>query len=337
MAEQPERIGLTLPGSESVSRDELLELVQRAEQLGYDSVWVGESWGPEVFTTLSWLACNTSTIKLAAGIANVFSRTPGLMAQTVATLDQISGGRVILGLGTSGRALVENWHGVPFQQGPQRLREYAEIVRLALSGQRVDFQGEVFKLRGFRLNMEPLRPRVPIFFASITPAGLRATAEVADGWLPIWTGPEEITRGLSQIQAAAAALGRTLEGFEVAAEVHGAVSTDPGVRQRAKAQLAHYIGNMGVYYHQHVTRQGFGKEADAIQAAFARREREQAAALVTDEMVDRLILIGDAARCRARLAQYRSAGAALPLLNLLGGLSKGQIQESLEALAPERG
>ncbi|MBI2887870.1 MAG: LLM class flavin-dependent oxidoreductase [Chloroflexi bacterium] len=332
-----ERIGLTLPGGEGIGQQEQLELVRLAERLGYDSVWVGESWGPEVFTTLAWLACNTSRIRLAAGIANVFSRTPGLMAQTVATLDQISGGRVILGLGTSGRALVENWHGVPFQQGTQRLKEYAEIMRLALGGQRVDHQGEVFQLRGFRLNMEPLRPRAPIFFASITPAGLRATAEAADGWLPIWTGPEEITRGMRQIQAAATAAGRTLEGFEVAAEVHGAVSTDPAVRQRAKAQLAHYIGNMGVYYHQHVTRQGFGKEADAIQAAFARREREQAAALVTDEMVDRLLLIGDAAACRARLAQYRQAGVALPLLNLLGGLSKAQVMESLEALAPGRG
>src|SRR3972149_4895008 len=111
MTQARERIGLTLPGGAGISKEQQLELVRHAESLGYDSIWIGEAWGPEVFTTLTWLACHTSSIKLAAGIANVFSRTPGLMAQTVATLDAISGGRAILGLGTSGKAVVENWAG----------------------------------------------------------------------------------------------------------------------------------------------------------------------------------------------------------------------------------
>lgn len=335
MVQTQERIGLIMPGGEGISREEQLEMVKYAESLGYDSVWMGEAWGQEVFTTLTWLACHTTTIKLGPAIANVWSRTPGLMAQTVATLDLLSGGRALLGLGTSGKALVENWHGIPFERGTQRLKEYAEILRLALSGQRVNYEGEVFKLRGFSLNMKPVRPRVPIFFASISPAGFRVTGEVADGWMPIWTGPESIPIFLNEIGAAATAAGRSLADIDVAAEIHAGVATDPRVRDLARARLSFYIGGMGTYYHQLVKRQGFSAEADAIRDAFAQRERDRAASLVTDEMVDKLTLVGDAQKCRARLAQYRQAGVTLPLISILDGLSKQQIRDTLEALAPE--
>ena len=334
MTQARERIGLTLPGGAGISKEQQLELVRHAESLGYDSIWIGEAWGPEVFTTLTWLACHTSTIKLAAGIANVFSRTPGLMAQTVATLDAISGGRAILGLGTSGKAVVENWHGIPFEKGAQRLKEYAEIVRLALSGQRVTYDGQVFKLRGFRLNMTPLRPSVPIYFASISPAGFRATGQVADGWLPIWTAAESFPGFIKEIGEAATAAGRSITDIAICADLHGTISSDPGVRDRARAGLSHYIGGMGVYYHQLVSRQGFAQEADAIRDAYARHQQDQAAALVTDEMVDKLTLSGDAQRARARLAQYRQAGVTLPIINCVGSRSPQEVRDTLETLAP---
>lgn len=337
MAEARERIGITLPGGAGIAKAEELELVRYAESLGYDSIWIGEAWGSEVFTTLTWLASNTSTIKLASGIANVFSRTPGLIAQTVATLDSISDGRMILGLGTSGKAVVENWHGVPFAKGTQRLQECADIVRLALSGERVTYDGELFKLRGFRLNMTPVRNNVPIYFASISPAGLRATGRAADGWLPMWVTAESIPTSTRVIAQEAQASGRSLNDIDVCAHIHSAVSSDPSARERAKAQLSFYVGGMGVYYHQWVSRQGYASEADSIRDAYLGGERMQAARLVTEEMLDNFTLVTDKARARARLNQYRAAGVTLPIISFAGGLSSAGIRDTLEALAPGNG
>ena len=319
----PDRIGLALPSAGDLSPRDQLALVQHAESLGYDSVWIGEAWGWEVFSRLTWIACNTKTIKLGAGIANVFSRTPALLAQTVATLDHISGGRALLGLGTSGQAVVERWHGVPYDRAAQRLREYAEIIRLALSGERVNYDGEVFKVSGFRLGLAPLRKQVPIYFASITPAGMRLTAELADGWLPIWMGPgylQELVKTMSR-------------SLDVAAEIHAGVSPDPKVRDLARAHLARYVGGMGVYYHRLVSDQGFATEADAIRAAYGRHERDEAAHLVTDNMLDQLTVAGDRDWCRSRLAAYRKAGVSMPLLNFLDGLTAAEIKDTIEALA----
>ncbi|MBI3325807.1 MAG: LLM class flavin-dependent oxidoreductase [Nitrospinae bacterium] len=169
------RIGLTLPRSEDLPRKEIVRVVQQAEALGYESVWVGESWGRDGFTWLSQLACHTQTIKLATGITTVYSRTPALIAQTVASLDEISDGRVILGLGTSGPIVIENWHGVPFDRPLRRTREYIEIVRLILSGERVNYTGQIFHLKGFRLPFTPVRKTVPIYVASLGPRNLRLT------------------------------------------------------------------------------------------------------------------------------------------------------------------
>lgn len=323
-----DRIGLALPSGGNTTPEEQLELVQYAESLGYDSVWVGEAWGWEVFTRLAWLACNTSIIRLGAGIANVYTRTPALLAQTVATLDHLSGGRVLLGLGASGEAVVTRWHGVPFQRSLQRLREYTDIIRLALSGERVNYHGEIFQLQGFRLGVSPLRPTVPIYLASITPAGIRLAGEIADGWLPIWMGPDYLARMLREIRAVA---GRSLD---VAAELHAGVSSDPAVRDLARAHLARYIGGMGVYYHRLVAAQGFTKEADAIQQAYATFQRDEAARLVSDEMIDALTLAGTATWCHARLAEYRKGGVTLPVLNFLDGLTPQDIRATLAALAP---
>ena len=344
MERPKERIGLALPIGDDLPAEEQLGLVQYAERLGYESVWLGESWGREVFTTLTWLACHTSTIKLGVGIANVFSRSPALIAQTVATLDHLSGGRALLGLGASGRAVIENWHGIPFERSIQRLKEYAEIIRMALSGERVDYEGQIYKLRGFRLGVTPMRPQVlgvtpmrpqvPIYFASISPAGIRAAGQVADGWFPIWMAAEQVSTHLTQMQEAARSAGRSPTAIDIAPGIYSAVSSDAHVRDLARGHLAYYIGGMGVYYYEWVKRQGFGPAADAIREAYAQRERDRAASLVTDAMLDSLVLAGEAGKCRARLARYRQAGATLPIVEFVRGLSGQQIRETVEALAP---
>ncbi len=178
------KLGLVLPYEGSFSLAESIELTRTAEGLGYDSVWVPEAWGIDAVSVLGALAVKTERIRLGTGILNVFSRTPALLGQTAATLDAISGGRFILGLGTSGPQVVAGWHGLPFDRPLQRMRETVEIVRQVVRRQPLRFEGEIFRLsQGLKLLSHPLRDRIPIYLATLTPAGLRLTGELADGWM----------------------------------------------------------------------------------------------------------------------------------------------------------
>ncbi len=326
------RIAFALPLQEGVSLSDQLALVRDGEAMGYESVWLGESWGRESFTTLAWLAAQTSTIKLGIGIANVYSRTPALLAQTAATLDLLSEGRLILGLGTSGRAVVEDWHGVPFTHGAQRLREYAEIIRLALRGERVDYEGQVFRLKRFRLAMTPIRPWIPIYFASITPAGLRATGEAADGWLPTWLSATYLHKCLAMVRDAGAAKGRPPQAIDVAAQLHTGVGPPEQMRSMARRHLARYVGGMGVYYYRAVSAAGFAADADATRDAYQRGDRS--GETLSDAAIDALSVAGSPDWCRERVAEYRKAGTDMPVINFLHGLSVPQMRDTLAALAP---
>ena len=327
-------ISLAMPIWDGLPVSQQLDTILFAEELGYDTFWMGEAWGQEVFSTLAWLAGHTKTIRLGVGIANVYSRTPGLVAQSIATLDQISGGRAVLGLGTSGKLVVENWHGVPFTGAAQRLKEYAEIVRMALRGDRVNYDGEIFKLKNFRMRVRPVQSNLPIYFASISPAGIRATGAVADGWFPIWTTPEGIRAGTTMIKETAAAAGRDAGGIVIGNGVHAIVSDDAHAWDMARAHMAYYIGGMGVFYHQTISRQGFAGEADQVRSAYLAGDRIRAAKLVSDAMVDAMMLVGPAERCRARMGDYRTAGSAMPVVEFVHGQSPAQIRATLAGLAP---
>src|SRR2546426_6432084 len=169
---------------------QVVEKVKIADELGFDSVWLGESWGYELFTSMADLVRVTKRIKIGAGIANIYSRSPALLASTVATLDERSGGRIILGLGPSGANVIEHWHGVPFQKPVQRTREYVEIIRMILRGEPLIYHGEIFNLeRGFKLRFTPLRPDLPIYIAAMGPKNILQSGEIADGVMPIyWPG-----------------------------------------------------------------------------------------------------------------------------------------------------
>src|SRR5205814_9306569 len=170
--------------------DQVVEKVKIADELGYDSIWLGETWGYELFTSMADLVRATRRIKIRAGIANIYSRTPALIASTVATLDERSGGRIILGLGPSGANVIEHGHGVPFQKPVQRTREYVEIIRMILRGEPLIYHGEIFNLdRGFKLRFTPLRPDLPIYIAAMGPKNILQSGEIANGVMPIyWPG-----------------------------------------------------------------------------------------------------------------------------------------------------
>jgi len=168
------KLGLALPYEANLSFAEMLELTLRAEVLGFDSVWMPEAYGTDAISILAALAVKTTRIRIGTGIINVFSRTPALIAQTAATMDLISAGRFVLGLGTSGHQVISGWHGVPFDRPVQRMRETVEIVRSVLRRDALKFEGEVFQLsQGLKVQSHPVRNRIPVFLATLTPAGLR--------------------------------------------------------------------------------------------------------------------------------------------------------------------
>jgi coenzyme F420-dependent oxidoreductase len=328
------RVGLTLPRSEDLPRQEIVEVVQQAEALGYDSVWVGESWGRDGFTWLTQLACHTSCIKLASGITTVYSRSPALIAQTVAALDEISEGRVILGLGTSGPLVIENWHGLPFDRPLRRTREYIEIIRLILNGERVNYNGEIFRLKGFRLPFTPVRSRVPIYVASLGPQNLRLTGELADGWLPIYLDTAYLPRFQGDLERGAVRAGRNLEAIDVAPYILSCVSEDvEAARRLVQAHLAYYIGGMGTFYANLIARYGFEDEVARVREAWGRRDRQAAASQVSDTMMAHMAICGSPEEGRVQLEKYRAAGVTLPIVSFAHGASRAMIRQTMEGLA----
>jgi coenzyme F420-dependent oxidoreductase len=328
------RIGLTLPRSEDLPRREIIEVVQQAEGLGYESVWVGESWGRDGFTWLTQLACHTARIKLATGITPIYSRSPALIAQTVASLDEISEGRVILGLGTSGPIVIENWHGVPFDRPLRRTRESIEIIRLILSGERVNYKGEIFQLKGFRLPFSPVRTAVPIYVASLGPQNLGLTGELADGWLPIYLDVGHLPSFQRDLARGARKAGRPLQAIDVAPYILACVSEDgEAARHLVRAHLAYYIGGMGTFYASLIARYGFEDEVNRVRDAWGKGERKAAAGHVTDAMVARMALCGSPREGRQQLETYRAAGVTLPIVSFAHGASRDMIRQTLEGLA----
>ncbi|MDQ6884999.1 MAG: LLM class F420-dependent oxidoreductase [Candidatus Dormibacteraeota bacterium] len=334
-------LGLALPYEANLSFAEMVELTNRAEDLGFDSVWMPEAYGTDAISILGALAARTSRIRLATGIINVFSRTPALIAQTAATMDMISGGRFILGLGTSGHQVITGWHGVPFEKPVQRMRETVQIVHSALRREPVRFDGEVFRLtHGLKLLMHPIRAEIPIFLATLTPAGLRLTGEIADGWIPFLFSPERKDLFLDDLKAGAAAAGRRVDSLQVAPFMRVVVDED---RQRARDEVrpfvALYVGGMGSrlknFYKDTISRYGFADAAATIQDLYLTGRKLEAIKRVPDTMVDTIALVGPAGLIKERLAACASAGVTT-LIAAIQGRDQGQRLRTIEILAAGR-
>ena len=329
------RLGLTLQLGDGLSRAELIALTRVADERGYETLFVPEAWGHDAVTTLTELAGQTRRIKLGTGILPIWSRSPALLAMTAGSLDELSGGRFILGLGISGPVVIQDWHGVPFERPIQRTREAVAIIRLALAGDRADHAGEIFRVQRFRLDFSPPQPHIPIYLASIGPKNLRLTGEVADGWLPIYCSPEGLASMGQEVAAGAKAAGRDPAAVEVAPYILTCLSDDPGAGRRlARRHLAYYIGGMGTFYFNLMQRSGFGLEAEAIQTAWQRGDRAGAAEQVSDAMLEQLSLTGDQASCMTQLDRLQSAGATLPVLMPPRGATAAMVRRTIELLAP---
>ena len=306
-----------LPGFDKrgFDRRELIECVRTADACGYDSFWMPEAWERDAFTILTEIAGATHRIHLGTGIINVFSRSPALIAMGSATLDEISGGRFRLGLGTSGARVVEDFHGVKFDKPLTRLKETIQIIRLLLKGERVDFSGACFELRRFKLGFRPLRSDLPIYVAALTPRSLRQVGELADGWLPTHWPRARMQDGIAEIRAGAERVGRNAHRIEIAPFVNVVLSDDMiQARNQARLPLAYYVGGMGDYYHASLSRLGFGAQADRVRELWQAGRRKGAMAAIDDEMVDSVAICGCLEECRAGLDETYSFGATLPLV-----------------------
>jgi F420-dependent oxidoreductase-like protein len=324
-------MGMHVPG---MSWREMREAAVLAEQLGYSCLSMGESWGEDALTSLAQLAAVTSRIRIGTSIVPVFARSPANLAMTALNMDRMSEGRFFLGLGTSGRAVVQDLHGEPFARPLTRMREYIDIIRKASRGERLDHDGEFFHTKRFQLRLTPYRAHLPIYIAALSPPSLRLTGELADGWLPIFLAPSRMAAAVADLKAGAEAAGRSLADIAISPQVSIYVTDDVGAaRDRERPHIAFYVGGMGVFYHQYMHRIGFGPDADRVREAFGARERERAARLVTDEMVDAMTIIGTPKQCRDQIGRFFDAGVREVRL-VFNEPGKDAFLKSLRAVAP---
>jgi len=290
--------------------EQVVETCKLAEELGYGAITTGEAWGADAFTTLAQIAMVTSRIRLGTSIVPVYGRTPANIAMASLSLDHMSRGRFFLGLGTSGQKVVQDLHGERFEKPVARMREYIDILRKAFNGDHLDHDGEFFHTSRFRLSIKPYREHLPIYLATLGPASVRMTGELADGWLPIYYAPARIAPLLEDLRAGAEAAGRSLADIKRSPQVCIYVTEDRrAVYERERAHIALYIGGMGVFYHQYMHRIGFGPEADRVREAYRSfSDRGSAAALVTDEMVEAMTIIGSPNECRDQIQAYLESG-----------------------------
>ncbi len=300
-----------------------MDLVHEVERLGFDSVWVSEAYGSDAVTVATWILARTEKIRVGTGIMQMPARTPAMAAMTAMSLHQLSEGRFIAGLGASGPQVVEGWHGVPYGKPITRTKEYVEIMRRIFARDRpVEFQGEVYQLPAQGPNAtglgKPLKsilgaaPEIPIYTASVTPAGMRAAAEVADGVLPIWMSPEKFDLLRTSLDEGFAHSGRTLENFDVAPAVRVVMGDDlDECRLPVKREMALYVGGMGSrkknFYNDYCRRMGYGDAAREIQECFLGGDREGAARAVPDALVDETALVGPEERIRERAGAWKAA------------------------------
>lgn len=311
------KVGIGFGGGPDWERS--AQFVQEAEKLGVDSVWTAETWGFDAATPVGYLAAKTKTIRLGTGILQLGSRSPAMLSMTAMALNSMSGGRFTLGLGASGPQVVEGWHGVPFAHTLPRIRDAVNIVRMASRGERVAYKGKYYELplpggdgKALKSSAPPMQ--FPIYLATLSPKSLELTGEIADGWIGTSFMPEHADVFLDHMRKGAEKGGRTLADVDIQAAA-GVVAFGDDLEQLIpprKPGLAFTLGAMGSrqhnFYNAAYRRAGYADEAVAVQKLWLEGKRDEATALVPDEMVLQTNLIGTEAMVRARVRAHRDAG-----------------------------
>ena len=338
------KLGLTVGYWSSGPPPDIGQRIAEAEDLGFDSIWTAEAYGSDCLTPLAWWGAKTTRIKLGTAIAQVSARTPTAMAMAAMTLDHLSGGRFILGLGVSGPQVVEGWYGQPFPKPLQRTREYIEIIRTILAREQpLNFDGQQYQIpyqggtglgKPLKAIVHPLRADLPIYLGAEGPKNVALAAEIADGWFPIFFSPkmdkfyrEALAEGFARPGAR-----RKPEDFEVASNVSIVINDDiEAAADGMKPGLALYIGGMGArgmnFHFDVFCRMGYEGECRRIQDLYLDGKRDDAAAAVTTEMVQATALIGPLGKIKDELQEWKSTalttmlvGGPTPMLRTISEL-----------------
>lgn len=314
------RLGLNLGYWGAGNDVDNLALAREADRLGYRVVWAAEAYGSDAPTVLSWVAAQTESIDIGSAIMQIPARTPACTAMTAATLDTLSGGRFRLGLGVSGPQVSEGWHGVRFAKPLGRTREYVDIVQMALSRQRLRYDGEHWTLplpdgpgKALTLTVHPVREKIPVYLAAVGPKNLELAGEIADGWLAVFFAPEHAHVSMDPLRAGLSAAGRDPATFDVVPTVPVVLGEDwRSAADPVRGYAALYIGGMGSrqknFYNQLARRMGYEQAADEVQEAYLAKDYARAAAAVPLELIDSTSLLGPVERIVDRLPAYAEAG-----------------------------
>lgn len=323
--------------------DAMVDYTVQAERLGVDQVWSAEAWGMDAIVPLAYIAARTSKIKLGTGIMQISARVPSMIAMTTQSMDTVSNHRFLLGLGVSGPQVVEGLHGASFAKPLSRLRECVALVKLGLSGERMQFDGEHYLLprpggegKAIKLS-QPARPDVPLYLATLGPKSLEFTGEVANGWLGTSFMPEHANIFLDPMARGAKTAGRSIKDIDIQIGVGFEVSDDvDALVKKRKPAVAFTLGGMGSaktnFYNDAFRRAGYEEVAEEVQSLWVNGKKDQAINAVPDEMVLKTNLIGTEAMIRDRLQVYKDAGVTGIRLQTSGSTWKEKIQDLEVAL-----
>ena len=315
---------------------ESIEKVQIAESLGYELVATGEAWGTSTIPWLTLIATHTKKMQIGTSILNVYSRSPGAIAQEFAMLEVLSGGRMICGLGSSGHRVIEHFHGVKFEKPLRRIREYVEIINALIRGDKLEYRGEIFTMeRGFKLDYERPREHVPMYIAAITPKSIAQTGEIADGIFPIHWPKTRFVSLRDELALGAAKAGKSGSDLTIApfTNVYVLDGTDDEKKwQAARQPLFHYINRMGDFYWNMLASNGFETEVGASRSAWSNdRDMDGAFAAISEQMVREIQVVGPIESVAEQLAERSTLGADVQMVQMPAGTAAeaGQRLEQL--------
>ena len=304
----------------------------RAEELGYESLWIADTGaGPDAFVVAAAAAGVTSRVRLGTAVIPLYTRSPSVMAAGAASVAQLAPGRVVLGVGVSSETIVDAWGGVPFRRPLTRMRESVGVLRKMLAGERVTFEGKTIRTRNFRLVSAP-PALVPIYVAALMPPMLELAGELADGVILNFFPVDALPKILEHVRTGAARAGRDPKTIEIVSRFQVIVTDDvPRARDAIRLMMGPYFATS--VYNRFVAWCGFADEAAAIVAGWQAKDRGKNLAGVTDEMIDRLAIIGDATHCRRRLAEFAAAGVTTPMIHPFL-IDEASLWNTFESLAP---
>ena len=289
-----------------LSVDEIMSCSKILSNYNPDSVWIPETWGMEGYSMLSAVSQITKNSKIGSSIINIYSRTPTLIAMGAATVDLLSNGRFILGLGTSSKPIIQEWHGLEFTNPVQRMHEYVDIIKLSLSGNKVNYNGKLFNLRNFTLLIKPQRTSIPIYLAAVNEKMVELTWDIADGVIFYLRPITELRSTIQKMQSK--------KKIDVACQIITCISDDSEKAiDRAKRTLAFYI-SVGEIYRKFLAKNGFNNETRNIYEEFKKSGLKSNHESVTDEMLDSLVICGTPQECVKKLARIINTGVTLPII-----------------------